>query len=209
MLAKLRSHLTFANVVSLMALFVALSGGAYALTIPKGSVGAKQLKRNAVTRSKIKNGAVTSSTVKDNSLLAKDFKLGQLPAGPRGATGPQGETGPQGSKGDAGPPGTARAYAYVNAGATPSFDAARTKGFAEVSKPATGVYCLTPDPTIDLSTTVVAVTPVWNSGILNNAFAQLTDVKGCASGQLDVFTYYDSGEFPIATDGIDFTVVVP
>ena len=36
-------HLTFANVVSLMALFVALSGGAYALSIPKNSVGAKQL----------------------------------------------------------------------------------------------------------------------------------------------------------------------
>ena len=54
MLAKLRSRLTFANVVASMALFVALSGGAYALTIPKNSVGAKQLKRNAVTRSKIK-----------------------------------------------------------------------------------------------------------------------------------------------------------
>jgi hypothetical protein len=32
MLAALRSRLTFANVVSLVALFVALSGGAYALT---------------------------------------------------------------------------------------------------------------------------------------------------------------------------------
>jgi hypothetical protein len=78
-LAAIRSRLTFANVVSLMAMFVALSGGAYALTIPRNSVGAKQLKKNAVTRAKIKKGAVTSSNVADRSLLAKDFKAGQLP----------------------------------------------------------------------------------------------------------------------------------
>jgi hypothetical protein len=82
MLARFRSGLTFANVVSLTALFVALSGGAYALSIPKASVGAGQLKRNAVTGSKIKNGAVTSSKVKDHSLLATDFKAGQVPRGP-------------------------------------------------------------------------------------------------------------------------------
>jgi hypothetical protein len=85
--------LTFANVVSLMALFVALSGGAYALTIPRNSVGAKQLKRNAVTRSKIRTGAVTSSKVKAGSLLAKNFKPGQLPAGPAGPPGAQGKQG--------------------------------------------------------------------------------------------------------------------
>jgi len=102
MLAKLRSRLTFGNVVALMALFVALSGGAYALTIPKNSVGAKQLKRNAVTGSKIKRGAVTSSKVKDRSLLSIDFKAGELPPGPQGPRGPQG---PQGAPGPAGAPG--------------------------------------------------------------------------------------------------------
>jgi hypothetical protein len=96
-LVKLRSHLTFANVVALMALFVSLSGGAYALTIPKRSVGAAQLKRNAVTGSKIKNGAVTSSKVKTGSLLAKNFKPGQIPAGAPGPTGPGGPAGPIGS----------------------------------------------------------------------------------------------------------------
>jgi hypothetical protein len=95
LLAQVRSRLTFANVVSLMALFVALSGGAYALTIPNNSIGAKQLKKNAVTGSKIKRGAVTSSKVKDRSLLAKDFKAGQLPQGAKGDTGPQGPPGPR------------------------------------------------------------------------------------------------------------------
>jgi hypothetical protein len=96
MLHRFRSGLTFANVVSLMALFVALSGGAYALTIPKNSVGAGQLKKNAVAGSKIKRGAVTSSKVKDRSLLTNDFKAGQIPPGPPGL---------QGAKGDRGLPG--------------------------------------------------------------------------------------------------------
>jgi hypothetical protein len=82
MRARLRPHLSFANVVSMLALFLALSGGAYALTLPRNSVGPKQLKRNAVTGPKIKRGAVTSRKVKDHSLLEKDFRAGQLPAGP-------------------------------------------------------------------------------------------------------------------------------
>ena len=103
MLARLHAHLTFANVVSFAALFIALSGGAYALTIPRNSVGAKQLKKSAVTRSKIKKGAVTSAKVKDRSLLATDLKAGQLPAGPQG---PTGATGLKGSPGQGGSPDT-------------------------------------------------------------------------------------------------------
>ena len=49
MLARFRSRLTFANVVSPMALFVALGGGAHAMTIPQDSVVATQLNKNAVT----------------------------------------------------------------------------------------------------------------------------------------------------------------
>ena len=63
-LAFVVARLTPANVLSLTALFVALSGGAYALTIPKNSVGPAQLKKNAVI----------SAKVKDGSLLTQDFK---------------------------------------------------------------------------------------------------------------------------------------
>jgi hypothetical protein len=97
MLARVRSHLSFANVVSLLALFVALSGGAYALTIPKNSIGAKQLKRNSVQGSEIKRGAVGASEVRNGSLLSEDFRRGQLPSGPTGPTGPQGPQGPAGA----------------------------------------------------------------------------------------------------------------
>lgn len=76
MLARIRAGLSYANVMATIAVFVALGGGAYAaMTLPKNSVGRKQLKANAVVSSKVKN----------RSLLARDFKGGQLPRGPRGA----------------------------------------------------------------------------------------------------------------------------
>lgn len=89
--------------IALLALFISLGGVSYAATqLPKNSVGTKQLKKNAVTAKKIKKNAITSQKVKDRSLLARDFKRGQLP---RGATGRQGPTGPRGPVGEQGPPG--------------------------------------------------------------------------------------------------------
>ena len=67
-LTRLRSRLTYANTMSTIAVFVALGGGAYAVSVPRNSVGTTQLKANAVTAAKVKN----------RSLLASDFKRGQL-----------------------------------------------------------------------------------------------------------------------------------
>jgi hypothetical protein len=78
-----------AMVVACIALVVALTGTSYAITVlPRGSVGTPQLKR----------GAVVSAKVKDHSLLRRDFKAGQVPAGPPGTPGA---------------PGSARAYAHI------------------------------------------------------------------------------------------------
>jgi hypothetical protein len=102
--------LTYANVMSTVAVFLALGGVSWAATsLPRDSVGTQQLKRDAVTATDVKSGAITSAKVKDRSLLAKDFKAGQLPkgatgpAGPKGDSGPQGATGTQGVQGPAGP----------------------------------------------------------------------------------------------------------
>jgi hypothetical protein len=94
-LSRLTCHVRH-NAVAYLALFVALGGSSYAaVTLPANSVGAKQ----------IKQGAVRSSKVKDASLLAADFKAGQLPAGPRGIPGVTGATGPQGTPGVTGATG--------------------------------------------------------------------------------------------------------
>jgi hypothetical protein len=87
----------YANVASTLALVVALGGTSYAaVALPKNSVGTKQLKTNAVT----------SSKVKDSTLLSKDFKAGQLPAGSRGPAGAPGAPGPKGDTGAPGATGT-------------------------------------------------------------------------------------------------------
>jgi hypothetical protein len=91
--------------IGLLALCIALTGTAYAATLPKNSVGSKQLKNNAVTLKKIKDGAVNSNKVKNGSLMSADFTAGQIPAGPAGPTGPAGATGPRGPQGVPGPEG--------------------------------------------------------------------------------------------------------
>ena len=94
-LSGIRSRLTFSNVIAVIALFIALGGASYAaVNLPRNSVGTKQIKKNAVN----------SSKVKDRSLLANDFKPGQLP---RGAVGPTGAAGAVGQDGVPGLDGVA------------------------------------------------------------------------------------------------------
>jgi hypothetical protein len=93
---RIRRHVTFANVASLMALVFAMGGTGYAISsLPKDSVGTRQLKKDAVVSSKVKNG----------SLKALDFKAGQLPAGPQGLQGPKGDQGAPGTDGRPGADG--------------------------------------------------------------------------------------------------------
>jgi hypothetical protein len=61
---QIRKRLTYANVMSSVAVFLILGGAAFAASqLPKNSVGSKQLKKNSVTTAKIKNGAVTGAKV--------------------------------------------------------------------------------------------------------------------------------------------------
>src|SRR5205814_5929109 len=137
------------TIVAVTALGVAVFGStplghaAVNIVLPSNSVGTTQIKKNAVTSLKVKNG----------SLLAADFKAGQLPAGaqgakgdtgatgaqgPKGDPGPQGQTGAQGAQGSAGAPGTARAYGLVDHLAQLS----RSHNVVSVSHPSVGVTCI-------------------------------------------------------------------
>jgi hypothetical protein len=61
--------LTYANVASTLALFVALGGSAFAAThLAKNSVGTAQLKANAVTGAKVRDGSLTGADVNASSL---------------------------------------------------------------------------------------------------------------------------------------------
>lgn len=97
-MTRLRRHLTFANVVACLALFVALGGASYAaLKLPKESVDTEALKKAAVTPEKLSGKAKQGMT------------------GPRGPQGQAGAAGPQGASGPTGPPGEpgpSAVYAY-------------------------------------------------------------------------------------------------
>lgn len=94
---------SYANVVSTLALFIALGGVSYAaVTLPANSVSSKQIKRGAVKNSDLGKSAVTGSKVKNGSLLSGDFKPGQLPAGATGAQGLKGDKGDAGTNGTSG-----------------------------------------------------------------------------------------------------------
>jgi hypothetical protein len=67
------------NAIGLFALFVAVSGTAYAAaSLPSNSVGTKQLKKNAVTGQKLAAGAVTASKVKHGSLTGNEINASTL-----------------------------------------------------------------------------------------------------------------------------------
>jgi hypothetical protein len=74
--------LTYGNVVSTLALFIALGGVSYAAaTLPKNSVGSAQIKAKAVTEKKLAKGSVTSTAIKDGTISDADVKNGSISGG--------------------------------------------------------------------------------------------------------------------------------
>ena len=84
-MSSLRSRVTYANVMSTIAVFVVLGGTATAASI--------------ITGKQIKNSSITSTDIKNGTLLAKDFKKGQLKRGKTGKTGAAGKNGTNGKSG--------------------------------------------------------------------------------------------------------------
>ena len=91
-MSKVTERLTFANVMSVVAVFIAIGGGAYAAGLAKNSVKSKQiaanavkkpeLARNAVITEKIANAAVTTDKLADGSVngaKVDEASLGQVP----------------------------------------------------------------------------------------------------------------------------------
>jgi hypothetical protein len=112
MLSRLSRHVSYANVVSTLSLFIVLGGVAYAgvealgknsvnsRAIARNAVKAPDIAPNAVKASETARNSVGTSEVIDGSLGQGDFAPGTLLQGPPGA---QGQQGIQGIQGPAGP----------------------------------------------------------------------------------------------------------
>jgi hypothetical protein len=81
-----------AMLVAFTALVVSLGGNSYAaVKLAKNSVNSQAIKDGQVKRADLARNAVGTDQVAAGSLLANDFKSGQLPAGPQGPRGDKGD----------------------------------------------------------------------------------------------------------------------
>jgi hypothetical protein len=69
-----------AMAVAVCALFVALGGASYALTLPRDSVGPRQLRARAVTSTKLGTGAVTVRALRDGAVSGRKIASGSVRA---------------------------------------------------------------------------------------------------------------------------------
>jgi len=89
----MRDRLSYANVMATIAVFLALGGTSYALTLPRNSVGPAQLRPDSVGRSELQRNAVRSPAVRDRSIKLRDIARGARRS-LRGQPGPRGPAGP-------------------------------------------------------------------------------------------------------------------
>src|SRR6476661_2803578 len=93
---RLRQKLSYANVTASLALFIALGGTSWAaITLPRNSVGSKQIRSRAVGPSELRTRAVSSRAIRDRSIAV-------LAISPRARESLRGTRGPQGVAGPAG-----------------------------------------------------------------------------------------------------------
>jgi hypothetical protein len=185
--SRVRRRLTYANVISTLALVLVVGGGSAvaASHFGKESIGTRALKKEAVTPAKL-------------SAASKAALTG--PAGAKGATGATGATGPAGpagtpgtpgAPGAPGAPGTARAYGETANNDGDLIDA-RSKN-ATVRHPGTGVYCVVPGAGIDPATATLLVTADFASSGTEKTIAQIRSSNiDCDGGELEV-RLWDNG----------------
>jgi hypothetical protein len=81
-LSHLKKHLSVANVLSGLALFMAMSGFAYAATLGRNAVKTRNIANGAVTTAKLRNNAVNTRKLRNNAVNARKVRNGAV-TGPK------------------------------------------------------------------------------------------------------------------------------
>jgi hypothetical protein len=184
---QIRKRLTYANVMSSIAVFLVLGGAsAYAAKkigsneikgnsistgkIKREAVAAAKIKKSAVTTNKIANNAVTTAKIADDAVTGDKVKESSLGEVPKAATAIFAESAQPEAFGQINTPGT--------------IEAANSKNIVSVSHPEEGVYCVT----ASFSPRGGQVTPIF--GGTNGTSAQLNLGTGkCPAPAVQVRTY--------------------
>jgi Collagen triple helix repeat (20 copies) len=219
-----------ATIISLVALFVALGGTGYAAVAlaPRNSVGSAQVINGSLLKKDLSKKTIAA--LKGNRGLRGPAGA-QGAAGPTGPTGPAGAngtngtngtngavgaTGPTGATGPGGAAGTARAYAFSEGGASPTFEPEWTKNFTAIANAGAGIYCLTPASGIDPDASPAVVSVDFGASVSpTRDFAQVrTRHITCGAGKYEIRTFQaalvtGNMQDPAANNGVAFTVIVP
>ena len=171
---QVRKRLSYANVMSSIAVFLVL-GGATAFAAKKiganqlkgGSVTTGKIKKEAVAKAKIKKNAVDGSRVRNGSLTGADIDVATLPTVPSAAS--------------------AQPVAFARVSATGALDAANSKNVGSVTHVGAALYCFAGLP---FTPKGGQATVDFNESQFQSTQFGLGDVKGaCPAGtQAFVFT---------------------
>jgi hypothetical protein len=76
----MREHLSYANIMATVAVFLALGGSAYAVSLGKNAVRSKNIAKGAVKTSDIAKGAVTAAKLHSGAIPASAIPDGSITA---------------------------------------------------------------------------------------------------------------------------------
>jgi hypothetical protein len=186
------------NAYGLVAIFIALTGSAYAVS---------QAPKNSVTSKSIKNGQVKTKDVADNGLTGVDIDESTLngiqgPAGAQGARGATGAQGPQGAAGQTGATGPAGSINGVAAGG----DLSGSYPSPAIANAAVTIPKLNFDPAtqVELNALSVGDSSPPNTGTNSLNWSNLTNMPLAFADEVD-----NTGGSPSGTATGDLTGTYP
>jgi hypothetical protein len=203
-----RPKLSYANVVSTLALFIALTGAsAYAVTkLPDNSVGefqlrsgaitAKKIRKNAVTAPKIKAGAVKQGKIANSSITAPKLTAGSVASSSiQDGSITNSKLAPEAVTGDKALESTFSKVPSASRADSAGFaDSANPEAFAYVTKgiaavtPGTlaGIYCITAQ---GFNPRGAQVTPRFEGGGTVTLFAKIGGTADCPAPAVEVQSF--------------------
>jgi hypothetical protein len=215
----LRGRLTYANAMATGAMFVALGGGAYALTGAPDSAGVFHgcvSNKTGVLRVAKSASACHKARVRGRRRDPGEFAVSWNQQGPRGIQGIQGTQGTQGVQGIQGPPGTVRrAYGYIASNGTLDTGRSANLTVAKITGQS-GAYCVRPaaGSGIDPTTVRPVVSADLAEGVGSAHTAQISSYAyypaQCPSAAgWEIYTQRQDNTYTLIPADAGFSIVVP